>query len=55
MLARSLLLARSDAVILASRAASPAAAPSKPTGRRVKTFEIYRYDPEKSGSKPYMK
>ncbi|KAL6733236.1 hypothetical protein Aduo_003899 [Ancylostoma duodenale] len=55
MLARSLLLARSDAVIFVSRAASSAAAPSKPTGRRVKTFEIYRYDPEKSGSKPYMK
>ncbi|VDO55293.1 unnamed protein product [Onchocerca flexuosa] len=25
-----------------------------PTGKRVKTFEIYRYDPEKPGSQPKL-
>ncbi|KAE9420342.1 hypothetical protein Angca_004915, partial [Angiostrongylus cantonensis] len=28
---------------------------SKPTGKGVKTFEIYRYNPDKPGSKPEMK
>lgn len=23
-------------------------------GKRIKTFEIYRYDPEKTGSKPHL-
>ncbi|RCN44723.1 succinate dehydrogenase [ubiquinone] iron-sulfur subunit [Ancylostoma caninum] len=53
MLARSLLLARGDAVVLASRSAS-AAPPSKPTGSRIKTFEIYRFNPDKPGAKPEM-
>ncbi|VDM67987.1 unnamed protein product [Strongylus vulgaris] len=61
MLARSLLLGRADVVTVASRAASAAATPSKPAdaaakpkGPKVKTFEIYRWNPEKPGSKPVM-
>ncbi|VDN34465.1 unnamed protein product [Gongylonema pulchrum] len=33
-------------------ASATAAAP--PTGKRIKTFEIYRYNPEKPGAKPEM-
>ncbi|KIH47073.1 succinate dehydrogenase and fumarate reductase iron-sulfur protein [Ancylostoma duodenale] len=53
MLARSLLLTRGDAVLLACRPAS-AAPPSKPTGSKIKTFEIYRFNPDKPGAKPEM-
>ncbi|KAH7723292.1 Protein SDHB-1 [Aphelenchoides avenae] len=42
-----------DAGLLAVRAASTAAA-AAPRGERVKTFEIYRYDPSKPGAKPHM-
>lgn len=30
------------------------AASSKAKGARIKTFEIYRYNPDKTGSKPTM-
>ncbi|VDL74020.1 unnamed protein product [Nippostrongylus brasiliensis] len=51
MLARSLALTRADAVVLASRAALST---SQPVHKRVKTFEIYRWNPDKPGSKPTM-
>ncbi|TKR80760.1 hypothetical protein L596_014776 [Steinernema carpocapsae] len=38
-----------EAGLVSARAAS-----SAPTGSRVKTFEIYRFDPEKPGAKPEM-
>uniref|UniRef100_A0A915Q0P1 Succinate dehydrogenase [ubiquinone] iron-sulfur subunit, mitochondrial n=1 Tax=Setaria digitata TaxID=48799 RepID=A0A915Q0P1_9BILA len=31
------------------------ASSAPPTGKRIKTFEIYRYDPEKPGSQPQLK
>ncbi|KAK6012308.1 hypothetical protein OSTOST_22546, partial [Ostertagia ostertagi] len=50
MLARSLSLGRGDAILYASRALST----SKPTGKRVKTFEIYRWNPDTPGTKPHL-
>ena len=53
MLARSVAVARSgDVAFMAVRTASSAAGDKK--GNKVKTFEIYRYNPEKPGAKPEM-
>ncbi|KAK6732556.1 hypothetical protein RB195_016742 [Necator americanus] len=52
MLSRSLLLAREDAMMVFSRAASSA---SKSSAPRMKTFEIYRFDPDQPNAKPQMK
>ncbi|KAK6021848.1 2Fe-2S iron-sulfur cluster binding domain protein, partial [Ostertagia ostertagi] len=41
---------RGDAILYASRALST----SKPTGKRVKTFEIYRWNPDTPGTKPHL-
>ncbi|VDM76796.1 unnamed protein product [Strongylus vulgaris] len=49
MLTRSTLLARGGALILANRTAS--AQTEQP---KIKTFEIYRFNPDKPGSKPEM-
>ncbi|VDO04562.1 unnamed protein product [Haemonchus placei] len=51
MLARSLTLSRGEVVLYASRALST----SKPTGKRVKTFEIYRWNPDTPSVKPTLK
>ena len=54
MLSRSSVAVRcADALSVATRAASTAAA-GKTSGNRVKTFEIYRFNPEKQGAKPEM-
>ncbi|KAK6047675.1 hypothetical protein COOONC_14819 [Cooperia oncophora] len=52
MLARSLSLGCADTILYASRAALST---SKPTGKRVKTFEIYRWNPDTPGTKPQLK
>ncbi|CAL2031720.1 hypothetical protein CAEBREN_03271 [Caenorhabditis brenneri] len=54
MLARSALLVQSaELAANAARAASGAAAAQpKKTGNRIKTFEIYRFNPEAPGAKP---
>ncbi|CAJ0605337.1 unnamed protein product [Cylicocyclus nassatus] len=51
MLARSALLARGDAFTLPARTAMLAAQDRTP---KIKTFEIYRFNPDKPGSKPEM-
>ncbi|VDP10707.1 unnamed protein product [Heligmosomoides polygyrus] len=53
MLARSFSLARGQAAAVHTSCAALCAA--KPTGKKVKTFEIYRWDPDKPGMKPEMK
>ncbi|CAD6198283.1 unnamed protein product [Caenorhabditis auriculariae] len=55
MLARSALLVHStEAAFTACRAASGSAATAPKKGKRVKTFNIYRYNPDIPGGKPYM-
>ncbi|PAV79573.1 hypothetical protein WR25_23981 [Diploscapter pachys] len=56
MLARSQSLVKcgGDIFLTASRTASAGAAAEKKTGKRIKTFEIYRFNPEKKGAKPEM-
>ncbi|KAK6017848.1 succinate dehydrogenase [ubiquinone] iron-sulfur subunit, domain protein [Ostertagia ostertagi] len=51
MLARSLSLVQGQSVVYASCAALSS---TKPTGKRIKTFEVYRWNPDKKGSKPEM-
>uniref|UniRef100_A0A7I4Y382 Succinate dehydrogenase [ubiquinone] iron-sulfur subunit, mitochondrial n=2 Tax=Haemonchus contortus TaxID=6289 RepID=A0A7I4Y382_HAECO len=51
MLTRCLPLVQGQTVMYASCAALST---SKPAGKRMKTFEIYRWNPEKKGSKPEM-
>ncbi|KAK6054343.1 succinate dehydrogenase and fumarate reductase iron-sulfur protein [Cooperia oncophora] len=52
MLARTLSTVRNHALMYASCAALST---SKPTGKRIKTLEIYRYSPDKPGAKPEMR
>ncbi|CAI4221757.1 unnamed protein product [Auanema sp. JU1783] len=55
MLARTQAIVRASEVFaLAGRSASSAAAGEKKAGKRIKTFEIYRFNPEKAGAKPEM-
>ncbi|KAK6054341.1 hypothetical protein COOONC_08151 [Cooperia oncophora] len=51
MLTRSLSLVQGQTVMYASCAALSS---SKPTGKRIKTFEVYRWNPDHKGSKPGM-
>uniref|UniRef100_A0A1I7WWF1 succinate dehydrogenase n=1 Tax=Heterorhabditis bacteriophora TaxID=37862 RepID=A0A1I7WWF1_HETBA len=54
MLARSVAIARCGENALWSIRAASTTAAEKKTGKRVKTFEIYRFNPEKTGAKPEM-